>query len=239
MGKIKQHFAFQHPTFGTDKRPLTPSHWQRSVYYWWFEYLRRNEDYRQTCESKGNGPCHQVYEDFGDVFVVDFKTWWRTDERGARLFAEPPARSIEVVPAGTNLKTDNPELLTLQVPLNLPITHLVQRFREIVSKHHDGRRGVRRSSKSQALYQVSGKVDVQFLQTALQVWDARKADPKKPLWQIANDLRLGSKLNLLKENEIAANSPTVKDKKNILAATASRYIRKAELLIREVGQGRF
>lgn len=239
MPKAKQHFAFQHPTFGTDKRPLTPSHWQRSVYYWWFEYLRRNEDYRQTCENKGNGPCHRVYEDFGDIFAVNFKTWWRTGERGARLFAEPPARSIEIVTVGTELKINNPEVLTLQVPLNLPITHLVQRFREVVSKYHDGKRGVRRSSKSQALYQVSGKVDVRFLQTALQVWDTRKMDQTRPLWKIANDLRLGSKVNLLKESEVGGKTPTAKDKKNILAATASRYIRKAELLIREVGQGRF
>lgn len=234
---MKRHFAYQHPTFGTAKNPKTASHWQNSVYYWWFEYLRRNEDYKRTCEKGGKGKCAKLYEDFGDIHSVDFKTWWTTDERGARLFAEPPTPSIRVIQGDAIVlgTTDNRSLV-LEVPLNLPINHLVKRFREVVSKFHAGKRGQRHNAKSQARYQVQGKVDVGFLQRALQVLDERQAQPEKPLWKIANELRIVAKDELLLPTD---STPTARDKKNNLAATASRDIRKARVMIANAGKGLF
>lgn len=233
----KRHFPYQHPTFGTAKNPKTSSHWKVSVYYWWFEYLRRNEDYRQTCEHSGKGKCSKIYADFGDVFSVGFKEWWTTDARGADLFAEPPTPAIRIVTPDTIEKYGFPkeDKLVLEVPLGLPITFLIKNFREVVSKHHEGKRGHRHNLSSQARYTVSGKVDVAFLETALMVWDARTADPKKPLWQIAQDLGIGGSNRLQKGDEPAV----VTDKKNVLAATASRYYRKAAEMIKRTGEGRF
>jgi hypothetical protein len=71
-----RHFPYQHPTFGTVKNPKTPSHWQRSVYYWWYEYLKRNTEYQKTCLQKGKGKCSEIYKHFGDVNVLNFKEWW-------------------------------------------------------------------------------------------------------------------------------------------------------------------
>lgn len=246
---MHRHFAFEHPTFGTSKTPKTASHWKKSVYYWWFEYLRRNEDYKKTCQSDGKGKCAKLYEDFGDIHAEDFKTWWATGDRGASLFAEPPTPSIQVIqPDSGVLGTTGNRSLVLEVPLDLPINYLVARFRKIVSTHHGGKKGLRQSSKSQARYRVHGKVDVAFLETALLVWDQQRANPTKPLWQIAHELRVISVEHRLTAVELDAkyrhsvkrnDSPEVQDKKNLHAATASRYLKKAEAMIANVGKGIF
>lgn len=233
-----RHFPYQHPTFGTAKNPKTPSHWKVSVYYWWFEYLRRNEDYRKTCAAGGKGKCAKVYEHFGDVMSADFKQWWTTDDRGATLFAEPPTPSIRVIPPEKVIESgfQRENTLVLEVPLDLPINFLVKNFREVVSKRHEGKRGKRQNLSSRALYQAKGKVDVGFLEVALMVWDAKTDEPKKPLWKIADEFGIAGVKNRIKPTD----SPSeVTDKKNVLAATASRYYRKASEMIMRTGEGKF
>jgi hypothetical protein len=232
-----RHFPYQHPTFGTAKNPKTESHWKVSVYYWWFEYLRRNEEYRKTSASNGLGKCSKVFAHFGDVSTLTFKEWWSQGERGARLFAEPPAPSIRVISLNEinrgELHQEN--VLVLQIPLGLPISFLVRSFRRTLSKYHEGKRGKRQSLSSKAMFQATGKVDVRFLEIALMVWDAKTADPSKPLWRIANDLGIAKAHNISKGDSPAV----VSDKKNILAATASRYYRRASQMINRAGTGRF
>jgi hypothetical protein len=51
--------------------------WKCSVYYYWWEYLRRHEGYRVTCERVGKGPsCAELYKSFGNVHDGDFHQWW-------------------------------------------------------------------------------------------------------------------------------------------------------------------
>src|ERR1700676_4105430 len=86
---FRRHFLFKHPLF---RKPHTALgiEWRKSVYYLWWEFLRRHEGYRKTCEQGGNGQYARLYADFGDIHASDFKGWWRTGDRGASLFAEPP-----------------------------------------------------------------------------------------------------------------------------------------------------
>ena len=62
-------------------RPPNPPYqgaegWKCSVYYYWWEYLRRHEGYRVTCERGGKGPYTALYKSFGNVHEGDFHTWW-------------------------------------------------------------------------------------------------------------------------------------------------------------------
>ena len=54
-----------------------------SIYYLWFEYLKRSEKYKTACANNGKG-MSKLYKDFGNVFeyegVEGFWRWWR--ERG-------------------------------------------------------------------------------------------------------------------------------------------------------------
>ena len=88
---------------------------------------------------------------------------------------------------------------------------------------------------SKALFQAKGKIDVLFLDIALTCWDVRKADPKKALWQIGQEIGIGAGNRITQSDTAAA----ITDKKNILGATVSRYIRKATRIIQLTGEGRF
>jgi len=50
--------------------------WKCSVYYYWWEYLRRNEQYRETCQAGGEGQHALLYRWFGNVHEGDFHDWW-------------------------------------------------------------------------------------------------------------------------------------------------------------------
>lgn len=233
----KRHFPYKHPTFGTKHNPKTSSHLKVSVYYWWFEYLKRNDDYRKTCLNSGKGKCSKLYEHFGDVHAMNFKEWWTKDDRGGILFAEPPTPTIRLIDPEITKQGgfQRENTIVLQVPLDLPINFLVRNFRDVLSKQHKGKRGKRQSASSRALFQAKGKIDVAFLEIALMVWDAKTANPKKPLWEIAQELGIAG-VHKIKSGDSPA---VIADKKNILAATASRYYRKACLMIKRTGEGTF
>jgi hypothetical protein len=237
---MKYHFPSKSPRFGRKENPLPLTHQQASCYYWWWEYLRRNQHYRKTCENGGKGKCAKLYQDFGDVFSVNFRTWFNTDDRGPRLFAEPHIPDMKVVTLETAQERMTEHTILVTVPMNLTQDHLLKAFRSILNKHHKGKRGMRVKQSSQAKYQLVGKEDTAFLEVALAVWDMRQARPELSLWEIANETRCVPREHLVRdEDRDPTMRATLTAKKNVLAATASRYIRKAEAMIENVGKGVF
>lgn len=177
----------------------------------------------------------KLFADFGDVHATDFKSWWK--ERGVDLFAEPPKNMhFSVVQAPLTAEDlTNPNVLYLQVPLDLPATTLRQRFDALLKKHHEGRQGVRLARSSQAKYPVIGQPNVNALMVTLKVYDHRQLHPEKTLWQI------GMILDQFKSFDPSQREGRLDGthEKNIMAATVSRYLRKAEAMIHNVGLGRF
>ncbi len=238
MAGKRRHFPYQHPTFGRKSNPKSSSAWQRSVYYWWFEYLRRHEGYALTCKRGGKGKFSKLYADFEDVHASDFKTWWTTNNRGAELFAEPMSiRELQLVQI-EDLQGIEPDanVAYVQVPLNLPKRFLKQEFAKLLLKHHQGRRGVRHARSSNARYPVDGQPNIPALRLTLQVYDLRKAEPSFKLWQIGERLRLFQFEQLPAEGDTLE---TTSNKRNIMAATVSRYLRKAQAMIDNAAMGVF
>jgi hypothetical protein len=238
MAGKQRHFPYQHPTFGRKTNPKPSSAWQRSVYYWWFEYLRRHEGYALTCKRGGKGKFSKLYAEFGDVHEADFKTWWTTDNRGVELFAEPKSVSELQLVQLDDLQgiAPDPIVAYVQVPLNLPKRFLKQEFAKLLLKHHQGQRGVRHARSSNARYPVHGQPNMPALRVTLQVYDLKKAEPELKLWQI------GERLRLFQFAQIAADGDTpltIANKRNIMAATVSRYLRKAQAMIDNVAVGIF
>ena len=232
-----RHFPYQHPTFGTKLKPRSASYWQRSVYYWWFEYLRRHAGYKKTCMQSGKGKCAKLYADFGDIHSVEFKDWWTTDDRGAQLFAEPRAEHhVQVVSKISEEEAAYDEIIFVKVPLNFSKKILKRDFARLLAKHHFGERGHRYARESSAKYEVVGQPNINALRTTLQVYDYRKLHPELKLWEIARDLKLFHFEQMPQPDDLPE---TISDKKNLLAATVSRYLRKAETMIDNVGRGRF
>jgi hypothetical protein len=234
--RYPRHFQYKHPTFGTKAIPKPKSAWEGTVYYWWWEYLRRNSEYLKCCESGGKGKLANLYKDFGDVRGDSFKDWWTEGGRGAALFSEPEAElSIRVMDKGQTA-IDPLDAFTVSIPLYLPKKLIIRRFKELLDERHKGKRGHQLAKRSKARYQVKGQPNIPAIKQALKVYDFKKANPKMKLWEIGNAIP-----NLQMENKIQVEDTEsgLADKKNVLAATVSRYLRRAEISIFNVKNGIF
>jgi hypothetical protein len=129
------------------------------------------------------------------------------------------------------------------VPLDFPSTYLVKRFKEILDRYHTGKRGEKfsASNNSRAQYLVTtNRIDINFLRTALNVWDARQAHPEWTLVELAMETNVSPNNNINRDKGgNISREKHVANQKAILAATISRYLRKADAAINNVGKGIF
>ena len=187
-----RHFPYQHPTFGTKNRPTSERSWKRSVYYWWWAYLKRSHEYLACCEAGGKGKLATLYKDFGDVRGDDFKAWWREGDRGATLFAEPAVEvSVRILNKGDAI-TDPAKGLSVYLPLNLPNGFLVKRVKDLLNAIRKGKRGVQygRADKSNAKYKFEPP----------RVYRRAKLSENWPLWNRHKRRRPRSRIPLSSAN---------------------------------------
>jgi hypothetical protein len=244
MNKNPVHFLAPYPLFGTKQKPLSVSYQQRSPFYWWWAYLRRNIDYLKCCEKNGAGKLAHLYKEFGDVRDDDFKKWWSENNRGAYLFGE---KRSALIPKELNDKSEweddwNAEsVLVIALPLTMGKRELQNRFAKILTKRHSAKRGrtAKKLNKSTARFPLNRNYTIENLQKALDVYDcyARlvKLNGKAKLWEVGVELRL-----------VRTAMPSGKDlkqdtavKRNVMAASVKRYLKQAEMLIASTSLGVF
>lgn len=210
------------------------------MYYWWWQYLRRNQDYLETCANDGRGKLETTYTEFGDVRADDFKAWWSEGGRGGHLFAEPRAEDSIRVLEPNEAALGRVEALTVSIPMNLPRKTIEQRLKHLLDTHHTGKRGHQLAKKSKARFRVQGQPNVPALRQGLMVYDAvvaaGKTLPKTPHWKIATDLKIVP----LAQRVLAGDTDAEKlDKKRILTITVSRYLKRVQASIQRAGKGMF
>jgi hypothetical protein len=228
-------FAYQHPTFGRSKLAKSREPFKNSVYYYWWEFLRRNDAYKKCCSTNGKGKLSSLYADFGDVFNTDFKTWWQTGNRGINLFAEELLPEFGLISDSVQF-VPNKNILYLQVPLQLPKRYLSTEFQKILKKYHGGRKGIRTNKVSTAKYPVTGHVDLPALEKCLLVYDYYLANPSKTLWRIGNDCKVVLPSSLIKDENSDLNFYA---KKMVLANTTKRLLKRAKMIIEGTSKGEF
>ena len=167
--------------------------WQCNVYYFWWEFLRRHEGYKDCCERGGKGKYRKLYADFGNIHEHDdFWKWWRVkitsegyglDEngkkrlpnRGEYLFAEPPARFITKADRVSNTRSDT---LTVNIPLEVRTPQLVQQLRKLLNQYQERVRDAR--SVSRALYPVAiASPKLIALHKSLRVYDIEQEHKRR------------------------------------------------------------
>lgn len=163
------------------KRPNPPFKgaelWQNSVYYYWWEYLRRHDGYKRTCQTAGKGRYASLYADFGDVHVNDnFWQWWTGHQH---LFCEPTGRAIQESVLNRHFSEDD---LIISVPLEVRSVYLVRMFRKLLQANTDRVKAAR--SKSRAQYPVFAKPILSALHTSLVTWDLRQQHPSAKLHEL-------------------------------------------------------
>lgn len=147
--------------------------WRYNVFYFWWEFLRRHEGYKDCCERDGAGRYKRLYADWGSIHAYEnFWTWWsekiNADEtRGEFLFAEPDARQIRISDRLTH--SEKSDTLLMAVPIEVRAAYLVRMFRKLLKDHKQEVAAARRISR--ARYQVTSKVALSSLYQTLKVWD--------------------------------------------------------------------
>ena len=178
------HFPYQHPRFGRANQPASMAGIRKSVYYWWWEYLRRSTTYRKALKGElKSKQLERLVSDFGDIHNVDFKEWWATEQRGARLFSTLDQKQVSVRPLSVDER--GIEHLEISIPLNLPRRHIESRLKLLLDKHHKGRKGRQNARLQEANYSVSRSPNVNALSTALSVYDIREKHSDLPMWKVA------------------------------------------------------
>ena len=149
--------------------------WQHNVFYFWWEFLKRHEGYKDCCDRGGAGRYKKLYADWGNIHAYetkDFWHWWSDkisddDTRGEFLFAEPDARQIRI--SDKLAHSERSDTLLLAVPLEVRTAYLVSMFRRLLKDHSQEVAAARRISR--ARYQVTAKVALASLYQTLKVWD--------------------------------------------------------------------
>jgi hypothetical protein len=147
-----------------------------SLYYLWFEYLKRSNKYKIACASKGKG-MRKIFDDFGDIFQYQgldgFWQWW--NERGQYLFGISPVSQLndfcsleELAELETEIAVGNYQLVAL--PTNLTKSALKNRVGKLISQMN-----VDPSRNDLAKYQIKHvKVDADSLKNCLLAYDLKQ-----------------------------------------------------------------
>jgi len=151
----------------------------QSIYYLWFEYLKRSKKYKKACANNGKG-MKKIYNDFGDIFqyktdamgytdVNDFYfKWW--EKRGAELFGiqdtENELREFASYEDVVSLKSDIEDYEILLLPKIMPKTEMRKRVGKLITSIKED------TDRGKAKYEVvSERVDVESLRNCLDVYD--------------------------------------------------------------------
>ena len=141
-----------------------------SIYYLWFEYLKRSEKYKTACANNGKGMT-KLYKDFGNVFeyegVEGFWNWW--NERGQYLFGiEGKQEIVEFDNADEVVGYEDYKLIA--IPKNITATTIKKRLNKLVDDME-----LTSTAERKAKYSIAQtKVDVGSLETCLMAYDLKQ-----------------------------------------------------------------
>ncbi len=224
------------------KRDTNPLY--RSVYYYWWEFLRLNDHYLACCEQGGQGQFAELYGDFGDVRddarpTINndgdhFKAWWI--ERGAYLFAEPVDMDRPKVVEDLAVPPSKGTHLLVSVPFSPSLKDTMEDIRALLAPHfaqHQEDTG----HFSKALYRVENKHSLSAMEFSLQAKKVQKsfaaAVGRKPtLAQITVFARMEGEHDY-------ENVPTPNDVDGALRNAAAPAIDRADLWIANCVYGKF
>lgn len=225
-------------------RPLvTPypgaERWKCSVYYFWWEYLRRHEGYRTTCANGGEGEFANLFKDFGDVHSSDFPTWWWQHLQlftvlGDVRIARDPAHPSQELRAGH---------LLVEIPFARTSAQMARVFRRKLEE--EMRAGMRTKMLDTIRYVPAARCYLPSLHDHLRVWDARQQNPTTSPAELAEMIGLDVEVPYddCDIQRLRAEGLTVRDleRRNARARqlAVQRHLRVAQQYIDNVVLGQF
>jgi hypothetical protein len=173
-----RNFPFAPPDYpGAPYRPRLPDPpytgapgWQCSVYYYWWEYLRRHEGYRDTCQADGQGLHSELYSVFGNVRADDFHTWWWKHLWLFTFVSEAQAIDLS---RRYHVESDG---FFVHVGYSKSRTEMVNAVRDELAKIQPER--MEHEIHKLYRYVPTGRPRLRSLHEHLLVWDAKQRHPK-------------------------------------------------------------
>ena len=138
--KLIIKFPHKHPLF-KKKETNKGVYFENSIYFFWFEFLKRNKKFIEICKSKGK-ISKKIYEDFGDIRNKNFKEWWNEKYgntiRGIYLFAyQNPFSDVEEIDYFNKINALNLRDYTLlAIPKNIEKNYALKRVRALINKEN-------------------------------------------------------------------------------------------------------
>ena len=221
-----------YPTFGRGKsfdESNPPETVKESPYYWWFMFLRLNEDYKATCKAKGKGKCATVYKDFGNIYATNFKDWWKAKDG---LFSEPRRgyRMSIANSQGELAPFDSEEVLNLVVPLTWSQRSLKKAFSQLVlSKVEKGKKGIS-VEKSEAQYKISGRWHAEAMATAYKIYMIKKESEAQGIKMTWVDVAIKAKMPMTYALGNKSHKVESSVKRNITILAMRHYNRAKEFI---------
>ena len=240
-------FLAPYPTFGTAKNRKSEAFQKRSPYYWWWAYLKRNQDYLDCCANGGTGRLADLYKDFGDVRDKEFRVWWQEDRRGARLFGEQQLEvKFKEMDSSAEWGADwtKDKVMVVAFPLAVGKRRLMGDIRKLLDTRHIGKQGRPALAKveSTAKYKLSRNYTTANLESALNVYDLWVSNNAKPKVEQIKQWEIGVELKLNKLAIKDAYSSLKQDRavsRNLLGAMVKRYLTQAQKTIKSLEVGVF
>ncbi len=216
----------------------SPENYKDSVFFWWVEFLKRSDSYRHQCEIGEGG---EVYQDFGNIFDIDFWDWW-SNEANELLFL--PGTSLGVWPI-ENVKefkeAKSEEWLVVKIDPKCTKKLIMYWLDDLLFSQQPDLRGKRNNDVTEPpKYQTFARPNVPALKKTLAIYDQYKKQPK-PLYKIYDTLEAEGIVTFkTNENDVTFdgnNNDTAR--RRVKTSIISRYIKQAEKLIENVEQGIF
>ncbi len=148
----------------------------QSIYYLWFEYLKRSEKYKQACATEGDG-MKELYNDFGNVLeyegVQGFWRWWT--QKGNYLFGVRNGFNAQRVEEWKSLAEvkelfESEQVTILILPNDTPKTKLLRAVNKLIKEVPISEPFMRHAN----YLPKSVKIDVESLRDCLAAYDMRQ-----------------------------------------------------------------
>ena len=222
----------------------------KSPYYLWYEYLKLSKDYWWVCKLKGetqDAELQAMYDDFGDVYKVDFTDWWIDKGRG--LFAEqvqlPKVRQVEKESLNINPNPQN--YVLLEIPLNLTERTISKQVLAIIRAQPN--RAIKRVSQAKRPLAKLSRLRTNVMWDAHYIWRLNRLitlakHPNSTIGKPFNTLtsqQIGIRMRLARSClRRAGDTPEIERKKrNGMKVAVSRMLQRANALIANAEIGIF
>ncbi len=223
---------------------------KRSLYFWWWKFLRLSEDYWWLCQQNGTSQdksFSEIYDYFDDVFVGSFDEWWQF--YGTRIFGNTlsPNEVQWMTPKLLELYGKEKWVGAVFIPMFRTKKDLVRQFSKLLNDHYpvspftereDGEREFLVNSRGIRRAPIENAHRAYCLQKAINFYRGKnlisQSDKYNQFW-IGKHLKLTPQRNLKhgrSTTDIAADRLTMRVKVN-------RYISRAQSIITNVEYGAF